>query len=95
MHLLKYGKDATQDDLMDRSVSLLREPSPPNHHLSDCETEIAAEGDQDGDSEEGDGDTSVVKIVSDDPMAAARAAAILKMVRVLLLTSRPSFLRVG
>ncbi|KAL5490230.1 hypothetical protein ACEPAI_5063 [Sanghuangporus weigelae] len=79
VHLLKYGKDATPDELVTRGASLLREPSPPNHQLSDCETEIATEEDPDGDSEDGASDLSVVKIMSDDPMAAARAAAILKM----------------
>ncbi|OCB84190.1 hypothetical protein A7U60_g8866 [Sanghuangporus baumii] len=79
VHLLKYGKDTTQDELVTRGASLLREPSPPNHQISDCETEIATEEDPDGDSEGGASDLSVVKIMSDDPMAAARAAAILKM----------------
>ena len=36
--------------------------------------------DEDTSSDEAISDTSVVKIMSDDPMAAARAAAILKMV---------------
>ena len=65
---------------MDRGASILREPSPPN---SDCETEIVSEEDQGNDSDGGASDVSVVKIMSDDPMAAARAAAILKMVRMV------------
>ena len=39
-----------------------------------------ADADEDSSSDDAISDTSVVKIMSDDPMAAARAAAILKMV---------------
>ena len=80
MQLLRYRKDVIQDGSVDRGASILREPSPPN---SDCETEIVSEEDQGNDSDGGASDVSVVKIMSDDPMAAARAAAILKMVRMV------------
>lgn len=78
----QYEKDGTQDKLEDHSASLLRVPCPPN---SDCETEITTEEDQEDNSDGGASDVSVVKIMSDDPMAAARAAAILKLVRMLCL----------
>ncbi|KAI5124349.1 hypothetical protein M0805_008956 [Coniferiporia weirii] len=59
--------------LLDPEVSV-----PPNGNLSGCETDVATD-ELESDSDEGAGDLSVIKIMSDDPMAAARAAAILKM----------------
>ena len=85
------GEDLKDEEIIDRSLSeelaSPRQHSPEPQLLEECieADEPMAEpvGDADAESEEDssdDSDLSVVKIVSDDPWAAARAAAILKQV---------------
>ncbi|KAH8102371.1 hypothetical protein DFH11DRAFT_1777890 [Phellopilus nigrolimitatus] len=54
-------------------------PAPQEDNLAESDTDVVASDGGESDSGEGESDLSVVKIMSDDPMAAARAAAILKM----------------
>jgi hypothetical protein len=67
-----YGQDGTQVVHSDEEIIALSHSS------------VSSGSSQDG---EGDVDASVVQITSDDPRAAARAAAILKMVRELYFLS--------
>ena len=67
--------------MKDGSISPRGTP-PPDGDLSDCDTEVITDEETGDDSGDATVDLSVVKIMSDDPMAAARAAAILKMVRM-------------
>jgi len=85
------GEDRKDEEAVDRSLS--EELVSPRQHAPEPQLleerievdEPMAEPADDGDAESegdssGDSDLSVVKIVSDDPWAAARAAAILKQV---------------
>ena len=69
----------------------LRVPAPPDADLSGLETELEGDTNSENESDEGI-DLGVIKIISDDPMAAARAAAILKMVRLLSLFLNKNFI---
>jgi hypothetical protein len=85
------GEDRKDEDTVDRALSeelaSPREHPPEPHLLEECieidepmaEPADDADAESEGDSSD-DSDLSVVKIVSDDPWAAARAAAILKQV---------------
>lgn len=62
----------------------MRKPQEPvDSDASGAETELEGTDDPENDTDGSGADLSVVKIMSEDPMAAARAAAILKMVRLV------------
>ena len=85
MHELQKRQEASQRDTQ-RHEFLIRKPEEPVD--SDASGETEAEGTDDGDEDtDASADLSVVKIMSEDPMAAARAAAILKMVSFIRFVS--------
>ncbi len=63
------------------SVNPFREQSPTSGRQDVTQPMQVPMDDEDSDSDSVESDVSVVRIVSSDPRAAARAAAILKMVR--------------
>jgi hypothetical protein len=83
------GEDRRDDDVVVRALSEELAPPPQDSQLIEEPIEVdepmvePADADADADSEgdsSDESDLSLVKIVSDDPWAAARAAAILKQV---------------
>lgn len=79
MHELQKRPEGRQC-LDQRNEFLSRKPDEPaDSDVSGAETELVGSDNEDDDGETS-ADLSVVKIMSEDPMAAARAAAILKMV---------------
>ena len=82
MHEHQQRKEALKPNAQ-RHEFLVRKPAEPaDSDASEVETEIEGSDDPEGETD-GSADDSVVKIMSEDPMAAARAAAILKMVHTV------------